>query len=94
MSRQYPIWNIINSCAYANGNKSYGVKKHSACEIRVGTNSKNSHHFLKHEVTHREYPNGDRTYHFYIDGNLFKSAKLPKGKDELVDVQIYYDLGL
>ena len=52
MSRHYPIWNLINSCAYQ-GNKSYGVKETGDVLVKVGTSAKNSHHFVNHVVTHR-----------------------------------------
>lgn len=86
--RQYPIWHQINSCIYANsgsgtGNKSYGTKEHSECQIKVGSSSKNSHDFLRHETTHRTHENGDREFHFYIDGEIFRKAILRKGESEL-----------
>jgi hypothetical protein len=81
--RQYPIWNIITACIYKSG-KSYGVKDTGEVEVRVGTSSSNSHIFLKHTTTHRHLENGDREYRFYIDGELFKRALLPKGKSDLV----------
>ena len=86
--RQYPIWHKINSCIYANsgtrtGNKSFGTKEHSQTEIKVGSSSKNSHDFLRHETTHRQHENGDREFHFYIDGEIFRKAVLKKGSDKL-----------
>jgi len=102
--RQYPIWNIITACIYKNGtpsdhhsgSKSYGVKDTGEVEVRVGTSSSNSHTFLKHTTTHRQLENGDREYRFYIDGELFKRALLPKGKSDLVflstDLSIYRPL--
>ena len=76
--RQYPIWNRINSCAYKNGNKSFGVKEHSETEVVVGTSSSNSHPFLTHKVTHRQHEDGSRTYRFFVDGILIKEATLTK----------------
>ena len=40
--RSYPIWHQIQSCIYANnngrtGNKSYGTKQHSECQVKVGS---------------------------------------------------------
>ena len=46
MSRSYPVWNIINSCAYSR-NKSYGIREHGEVEVRVGSSSRNSHFFLR-----------------------------------------------
>jgi hypothetical protein len=82
MSRQYPIWNKITACIYKSG-KSYGVKETGEVEVCVGTSSSNSHVFVKHTVTHRKHENGDREYHFYIDGDCVKKAILHKGKYEL-----------
>ena len=84
--KQYPIWNIINSCAYKNRNKSYGIKEHGEIEVRIGTSSRNSYVFLETKTTHREHENGDREYRFYVDGKLIKRAILKKGADN-VEVQ-------
>jgi len=82
MSRQYPIWNDIQSCAYASG-KSYGVKQTGDVTVRVGTSSSNSHVFLTHSVTHRQHDNGDKEFRFYVDGKCIKRAILRKGSSEL-----------
>jgi hypothetical protein len=87
--QSYPIWNQINSCIYADkagskGNKSYGVKQHSEVSIYVGTSARNSHKFLTHSVTHREHPNGDREFRFYVNDELMIAAVLPKGGTELM----------
>jgi hypothetical protein len=90
MSNQYPIWNQINSCIYAGkpnskkGNKSYGVKQHSEVSIYVGTSARNSHKFLTHSVTHREHPNGDHEFRFYVNDELMTAAVLPKGGTKLM----------
>ena len=77
--RSYPIWNRIFSCAYKNGNKSFGVKEHSKTEVVVGTSASNSHPFLTHKVTHHKFEDGSRRYRFYVDGKLIKEAVLTKG---------------
>jgi hypothetical protein len=77
MGRSYPVWNIINSCAYQ-GNKSYGVKETGDVTVRVGTSAGNSHPFVKHVVTHRKHDNGDREYRFYVDNVCIKRALLRK----------------
>ena len=82
MSRHYPIWNLINSCAYQS-NKSYGVKEIGDVLVIVGTSASNSHHFVKHVVTHRLHDNGDREYRFYVDNVNIKRALLRKGAMEL-----------
>ena len=78
----YPIWNKITACIYKAG-KSYGVKDTGEVEVCVGTSSSNSHAFVKHATTHRELENGDRSFHFYVDGDCVKKALLRKGKKEL-----------
>lgn len=83
MSRSYPVWNIINSCAYQQGNKSYGVKETGDVLVKVGTSASNSHHFVKHVVTHRKHDNGDREYRFYVDNVCIKRALLRKDANEL-----------
>ena len=93
--RQYPIWCKIDSCAYANhgrgtGNKSYGIKEHGQTEIRIGTSSRNSHHYLNTSTTHRILDNGDRSYHYYIDGKLYKSAIIKKGEKEISEIKTYF----
>ena len=87
MSRQYPIWNIVTACIYGSS-KSYGVKETGEVEVRVGTSASNSHVFLKHTTTHRILENGDREYRFYINGDCFKRAVLPKGKHELEYMEV------
>lgn len=91
--RQYPIWNNIQSCAYANkqgrsGNKSYGIKEHGETQILVGTSRSNSHEFVTHKTTHRQHENGDREYRFFISDEsgefvLIRRAILRKGASEL-----------
>ena len=83
--RAYPIWNKVTACIYKNGQngaKSYGVKETGDVEVVIGTSAQNSHPFVNHRVTHREQDNGDRTYHFYLDGVLVKRAELIKGTDK------------
>ena len=85
--RHYPIWNKVTACIYKNGErgaKSYGVRETGDVEVVIGTSSQNSHHFVNHCVTHRHHPNGDRTYHFYVDDVLIKRAELSKGATEPV----------
>ena len=80
--KQYPIWNIINSCIYK-GQKSYGVKNHGDVEIRVGTSSMNSYKFVEHSITHRQHEDGSREYRFKVDGKVIKTGILKKGADQL-----------
>ena len=80
--RQYPIWNKITACIYKGG-KSYGVRKNGEVEVLVGSSASNSHNFVSHSVTHRKLENGDRSFHFYVDGNCIKKGFLKKGSSSL-----------
>ena len=80
--RQYPIWNMVQACIYKQP-KNWGAQKECAVEVRVGTSSSNSHTFVKHRTTHRLHDNGDREFHFYVDGQLVKRAVLRAGESEL-----------
>ena len=81
MSKQYPIYNIINSCAYAKvrgtkrGNKSYGIYKHGDLTCRIGTSSKRSYKFFKTTTEHEEIKPNLHEYRFYLDGQLIKTAR-------------------
>ena len=77
--KSYPIWNKIEACIYK-GAKSYGVKEDGRNEILIGTSANNSHSFVTTRVTHKKHDDGSRTYHFYLDNKLIKTATL-KGKD-------------
>ena len=79
MSRSYPKWNRITACIYK-GSKCYGVQNDGLNEILIGTSKSNSHEFVRTRVTHKKHDDGRRTYHFYIDDKLFKTAELT-GKD-------------
>ena len=80
--KQYPIWNVIKSCIYKS-DKSYGIREHGETTILVGSSSRNSHHFLTTETTHRLLENGDREFRFYVDGVYIKNSVLKKGSDHL-----------
>lgn len=71
MSRQYPIWNEINSCAYKQG-KSYGVKQHGSVTVHVGTSAKNSEVFLIHTITKATRGDYD-LFRFSVDDVVIKS---------------------
>lgn len=71
MSRAYPIWNKISSCAYKSSNKSYGVRKHNEIEMFVGSGSKQSELMATIKQTRREF--GDWSFfRLYIDDKLVK----------------------
>lgn len=85
--RSYPIWNEVTACIYGSS-KSYGAKQTSAVTVKVGTSSRNSHEFVHHATTHRELPDGDREYRFYVDGVCIKRAVLRKGSHELESLEL------
>ena len=72
--KQYPIYNVINSCAYAGGNKSYGIRKHGELSCYVGTSRQRSYNFFNTRTTHREIKPNLHEYRFYLDGKLIKKA--------------------
>lgn len=72
--RQYPIYNKIESCAYKQGNKSYGIDKHGELSCYIGTSKQRSYKFFETKTTHREYINGLHEYRFFLDGKLIKRA--------------------
>ena len=63
---------------------SHDLRQHSECKVKVGSSATNSHDFIRHETTHRQHDNGDREFHFYIDGAIFRKAILRKGSNQLV----------
>lgn len=71
--RQYSIWNEINSCAYANGNKSYGVNDHSSIKMRVGSGSRNSHVFCTIDQSKKQF--GDwLSFRLKVDNVVVKES--------------------
>ena len=76
MSRQYPIWNEINSCIYSSG-KSYGIRDTGCVTVHVGSSKTNSHTFVKHCITRSV--EGDYTiFRFSVDGIILKTGWLHK----------------
>lgn len=84
MSQSYPVWNQVTACIYKS-NKSYGVRKEGAVDIKIGTSGSNSFHFVSHKVTHRQHEDGSRTYRFYVDGVLIKEATLTKQNEIIIN---------
>mgnify|MGYP003139720349 CR=1 FL=1 len=80
--RQYPIWNEIDSCAYAS-NKSYGVKNTGEVRVKIGTSASNSWTFLDHVVTVRQHSEHKKAFSFYVDKWLIKQAILDTRKKEM-----------
>ena len=83
MRKQYPIYNIINSCAYKQGNKSYGIYKHVELTCRIGTSSSRSYKFFKTTTEHEEIKPNLHEYRFYLDGQLIKTARYDYILDEI-----------
>jgi len=83
MSKQYPIYNVINSCAYKQSNKSYGIREHGSLNCWIGTSSQRSYKFFKTETTHREIKPNLHEYRFYLDGHLIKTARYDYILDEV-----------
>jgi len=85
--RQYPIWNEIDSCAYARnnrkGNKSYGVNEHGELDCYIGTSVDRSYKFFKTKTTHREIKPNLHEYRFYLDNRLLKVARYDYLLDEI-----------
>ena len=83
MSRSYPIWVSTHNNAYSNnGAKSQGIRDTAQSNIFVGTSANNSYLFGDFEINHRD--NGkEKTYNFYVDGHLIKTATYQKNKKDL-----------
>ena len=83
MSRSYPIWIDTYNNAYSNnGAKSQGVRDYAQSRIYVGTSASNSYDFGGYSVSHSD--NGkEKTYNFYFDGQLLKTATYNKNKKKM-----------
>ena len=83
MSRSYPIWVDTQNNAYSNnGAKSQGIRDTAQSNIFVGTSANNSYLFGDFEINHKD--NGkEKTYNFYVDGHLIKTATYQKNKKDM-----------
>lgn len=83
MSRSYPIWVDTQNNAYSNnGAKSQGIRDTAQSNIFVGTSANNSYLFGDFEINH--FDNGkEKTYNFYVDGHLIKTATYQKNKKDM-----------
>ena len=80
MSRSYPIWIDTYNNAYSNnGAKSQGVRDYAQSRIYVGTSASNSYDFGGYSVSHSD-DGKEKTYNFYFDGELIKTATYNKNK--------------
>lgn len=81
MSRAYPIWNKISSCAYKSSNKSYGVRAHNEIEMLVGSGKNHSELMATIKQTRKEY--GDwSSFHLYVDDKLVRAMYYNKRTKE------------
>ena len=81
MSRQFPLWVEINSCAYKSGKKSYGIKQDGETKVYAGTSSANSNLFYKIRTTKVD-----------IDDDGLKYRKFTMSVDDLVLKIAYMNL--
>ena len=73
--KQFNIYNRVHAPDYANtGAKSYGTNSFTTTEVVVGTSSKNSHEFLKHETKKIVHDDGTMTFEFWLDDNCIKEC--------------------
>ena len=81
-NRSYPIYNVIDSCAYASkpdkkGNKSYGVRDHSEIHVKVGSSGTLSNDFCTIKQTKRDF--GDwSVFRLKVDNKIIKTAYFNK----------------
>ena len=76
--RSYPIWVDSPNNSYK-GSKSHGVRDHAKNYVNIGTSASNSYTFLTNEL--KVSDNGNkRTFDFYVDNELMKSATYNKSK--------------
>ena len=76
--RSYPIWVNSTNNSYK-GSKSHGVRDHAKNYVNIGTSASNSYPFLTNELQVSDNGN-KRTFDFYVDNELMKSATYNKSK--------------
>ena len=76
--RSYPIWINTNNPSYA-GDKSQGVKSYANNFVSIGSSRSNSFDFLNHSIKCID-EGAKRIFHFFLDGQLVKSAEYNKNK--------------
>ena len=77
-ARSYPMYNVIQSCAYASqpytkGNKSYGVRKHSEINVKVGSSATHSNDFCTIKQSVKDLGNW-RIFKIKIDNKTIKTG--------------------
>jgi hypothetical protein len=76
--RSYPIWVDTYNKSYR-GSKSQGVRDYAKNYVNIGTSASNSYPFLTNELEVQDDGN-KRTFNFYVDNELMKSATYNKSK--------------
>ena len=76
--RSYPIWVDTMNSSYK-GSKSQGIRDKAKNYVNIGTSASNSYPFLTNELQVNENGN-KRTFNFYVDNELMKSATYNKSK--------------
>ena len=78
--RSYPIWvDTYNPSYKSSMAKSQGIRDHAKNKVYIGTSASNSYPFLTNELQVNENGN-KRTFNFYVDNELMKSATYNKSK--------------
>ena len=78
--RSYPIWvDTYNNSYKSSMAKSQGIRDRAKSQVYIGTSASNSYPFLTNEL--KVSDNGNkRTFDFYVDNELMKSATYNKSK--------------
>jgi len=76
--RSYPIWVDSTNNSYK-GSKSHGIRDYAKNYVNIGTSASNSYPFLTNELQVSDNGN-KRTFDFYVDNELMKSATYNKSK--------------
>lgn len=76
--RSYPIWVDTINNSYK-GDKSQGIRDRQKNRVNIGTSASNSYPFLTNELQVSDNGN-KRTFDFYVDNELMKSATYNKSK--------------
>ena len=78
--RSYPIWVDTYNKAYKSSMaKSQGIRDRAKSQVYIGTSASNSYPFLTNELSVQDNGN-KRTFNFYVDNELMKSATYNKSK--------------
>ena len=73
MSRAYPIYNEVEACIYGSS-KNWGAKDTCNVNVKVGSSSKYSNHFVSHTTTKREIKKNLFEFRFYVNKQIIQRA--------------------